>query len=224
MFLSHQLVPGKDLGLLASCPSRLRAWAPWDFDREISETLPLVKETPGLPRPSSWCLTLSGPRAVLPWKHMTSREGAEEWSSRLPLLPSQGPGNMWKRELRGERHRTSFFLQEPAARAASRAAAQLGSQKSPIYLGMKFAIIVLSCSVASDSLLPHGLKPARLLCPGDLPGKNTGVSCHALLHGIFPTQGSNPHLLRLLHCRQILHCWATGEAPEHGINSSQFLN
>ena len=29
---------------------------------------------------------------------------------------------------------------------------------------------------------------------GDLPGKNTGVGCHALLQGIFPTQGSNPGL------------------------------
>ena len=26
---------------------------------------------------------------------------------------------------------------------------------------------------------------------GDSPGKNTGVGCHALLQGIFPTQGSN---------------------------------
>ena len=33
------------------------------------------------------------------------------------------------------------------------------------------------------------------------PGKNTGVSCHFLLQGIFLTQGLN---LRLLHCRQIL--------------------
>ena len=40
-----------------------------------------------------------------------------------------------------------------------------------------------------------GLEPARLLCPWDFPGKNTGVSCHALLQGIFPVQGSNPHLL-----------------------------
>ena len=32
----------------------------------------------------------------------------------------------------------------------------------------------------------HGLKPARLLCPWDSPGKNTGVGCHALLQGIFP--------------------------------------
>ena len=34
---------------------------------------------------------------------------------------------------------------------------------------------------------------------GDSPHKNTGVGCHTLLQGIFLTQGSNPHLLRLLH-------------------------
>ena len=33
----------------------------------------------------------------------------------------------------------------------------------------------------------------------DFPGKNTGVGCHALLQGIFPTQGSNLHLLCLVH-------------------------
>ena len=36
---------------------------------------------------------------------------------------------------------------------------------------------------------------SRLLCPWDLPGKNTGVGCHFLLQGICPTQGSNPGLL-----------------------------
>ena len=30
---------------------------------------------------------------------------------------------------------------------------------------------------------------------GDSPGKNTGVDCHALLQGIFSTQGYNPGLL-----------------------------
>ena len=29
---------------------------------------------------------------------------------------------------------------------------------------------------------------------GDSPGKNIGVGCHALLQGIFPTQGLNPGL------------------------------
>ena len=37
---------------------------------------------------------------------------------------------------------------------------------------------------------------------GDSPSKNIGVGCHALLQGIFPTQGLNPGLL---HCRQILY-------------------
>ena len=57
-------------------------------------------------------------------------------------------------------------------------------------------------SVMSNSLRPHGLQPARLICSWNSPGKNTGVSCHALPHGIFPTQGSNPDLQ---HCRQILY-------------------
>ena len=46
----------------------------------------------------------------------------------------------------------------------------------------------------------------------DSPGKNTGMGCHALLQGIFPTLGSNSSLLGLLHCRWILYGWATREA------------
>ena len=41
----------------------------------------------------------------------------------------------------------------------------------------------------SDSLQPCGMQPTRLLCPWDSPGKNTGVSCHALPKRIFLTQG-----------------------------------
>ena len=55
-------------------------------------------------------------------------------------------------------------------------------------------LLLFSHSAVSDSLRLHGLKPTWLLCPWDSPGKNTGVSCHFLLQGIFPTQGSNPGL------------------------------
>ena len=61
---------------------------------------------------------------------------------------------------------------------------------------------MLSHSVVSDSLRPHGLLPSRLLCPWDSPAKNTGVSCHALHQGIVPTQGLNPGFP---NCRQILY-------------------
>ena len=47
----------------------------------------------------------------------------------------------------------------------------------------------------------------------DSPGKNAAVGRYAILQGVFWTQGSNTCLLRILHCRQILYHWATGEVP-----------
>ena len=46
-----------------------------------------------------------------------------------------------------------------------------------------------SCSVA---LQPHGLCPARLLCPWNSPGKNTAVGSHSLLQGNLPYWGIKP--------------------------------
>ena len=72
---------------------------------------------------------------------------------------------------------------------------------------------LLCCLVAESHLTqlgPHG-PPARLLCPWDSPGKNTGKGCRFLLQGIFPIQGLNPHLLLGRH---ILYHWATWEAPK----------
>ena len=42
----------------------------------------------------------------------------------------------------------------------------------------------------------------KLLRPWDFQGKSTGVGCHFLLQGIFPTQGSNPGLS---HCTQMVY-------------------
>ena len=67
-------------------------------------------------------------------------------------------------------------------------------------------MFVFSCSVMSNSSWPHGLWPARLLCPWEFSGKNTGVDCHFLLLGIFPKQGLNPPLLCLMH-------WQVGSLP-----------
>ena len=41
---------------------------------------------------------------------------------------------------------------------------------------------------------------------GNSPSKKTGVGCHTLLQGIFPTKGSNPHVLSLIH-------WQVGSLP-----------
>ena len=50
---------------------------------------------------------------------------------------------------------------------------------------------------------------------GDSPGKNTGAGCYALFQGIFPTQGSNLHLLCLLH-------WQGGSLPLVPLGSPSF--
>ena len=51
-----------------------------------------------------------------------------------------------------------------------------------------------------------------LFCLWDFPGKNTGMSCHFLLQGIFPTQGSNPSLLH----------WQEDSLPPSHQGSSQY--
>ena len=71
-------------------------------------------------------------------------------------------------------------------------------------------LVTQSCPTVCD---PMDCSP-RLLCPWDSPSENTGVGCHALLQGIFPTQGSNLRLLSLQHCRQIF----TTEPPAKPIH------
>ena len=65
-----------------------------------------------------------------------------------------------------------------------------------------YTCCVLSHSLMSDSLQPHGCSPLGSSVHGDSPGQNIGVSCHALLSGILPTEGLNPGLQ---HCRLILY-------------------
>ena len=57
---------------------------------------------------------------------------------------------------------------------------------------------------------PKDCSPPGSCVHGDSPGKNTGEGCHALLQGIFPTQGSNPGLP---HYRQILYHLSHPRSP-----------
>ena len=78
----------------------------------------------------------------------------------------------------------------------------------------------VGCSILIESCLSTGVvvkwltdallfcNSTRLPCPWDFPRKNTEVSFHFLLQGIFPTQGSNACLL----------CWQMDSLPlgSHG--------
>ena len=61
-------------------------------------------------------------------------------------------------------------------------------------------LVAQSCLTLCD---PTDRSPSGSSVHGDSPGKNAGVGCHAVLQGIFPTQGPNPYLLH----------WQAGSLP-----------
>ena len=79
-------------------------------------------------------------------------------------------------------------------------------------------LVTQLCPTVCD---PMDCSPPGPSIHGDSPGKNTGVGCHVLLQGIFPTQRLNPGLL---HCRQILdllsHQGSSLESPNRDENNT----
>ena len=80
--------------------------------------------------------------------------------------------------------------------------------------GERWLILLVQGSV-SDSLPPHGLWPARFLCPWNFADKNTGVNCDAFLQG-----SSWPRGRTLVSCiaGRLFTIWTTREAL---INSNR---
>ena len=79
-------------------------------------------------------------------------------------------------------------------------------------LRYKFVVLCQVASVMDESLQPCLPSPTKLFCPWNSPGKNTGMGFHALLQGIFLTQGSkhrsfsSPALLGVLFvCLFVFH-------------------
>ena len=79
---------------------------------------------------------------------------------------------------------------------------------------------VLCCAVRSCISLSATPQESRLLCPWDFLGRNTGVGCHFLLQGIFPTKGSNSHLL---HWQADFFFFLTTEPPGKSLKLYFYL-
>ena len=69
----------------------------------------------------------------------------------------------------------------PSFKACFEASLETFDLNSDRLLGILFLFLVLSRSVVSNSLRPHGLQSASFLHSWDSPGKNTGLGCHFLL-------------------------------------------
>ena len=75
-----------------------------------------------------------------------------------------------------------------------------------------FITTVYTCENESEvaQSCPTLCDPMDCSLPWDFPGNSTGVDCHFLLQGVFPTQGLNPGLP---HCRQTLYCLSHQGSP-----------
>ena len=95
-----------------------------------------------------------------------------------------------------------------------------------IYVYLYTYIHMCACAMSLQSCLtlcnPMYSSPPGSSVHRDSPGKNTGVGCQALLQGIFPIQGSNPYLLRLLHFRWILYLLSHRGSPIYTYTHIQF--
>ena len=67
------------------------------------------------------------------------------------------------------------------------------------HLKVELCLDVQSCLTLCNSM---DCSPLGSSVHGDSTGRNTGMGCHALLRGVFSTQGSNPGLP---YCGQILY-------------------
>ena len=89
----------------------------------------------------------------------------------------------------------------------------LQNLKKRVYDISSTVCAVLSHSVVSRSLWPHGLQPTRVLCPCS-SGKNAGGDSLSFLQEIFLTQGSNPGLP---HSRGILYRLSHQGSMDHKV-------
>ena len=108
----------------------------------------------------------------------------------------------WRLGIQGSRCQQVWFLSRPLS--------LICRQPPSSYVTTRPFLSVFIPGFSSSSYRTAQAQSCLTLCnPTDcsLPGssvygilqaKNTGVGCHFLLQGIFPTQGSNRHLLRLL--------------------------
>ena len=99
----------------------------------------------------------------------------------------------------------SLFIKEPDLSDGC-------SQEENFRVGLEYVCLVAqSCLTLCD---PMQYRRLGFSVHQDSPGKNTGVGCHALLQGIFLSQGLNPGLL---HCRRILYHLNHQGNPQSGV-------
>ena len=121
------------------------------------------------------------PHTVVGWSWLLLAGQSCLWTS-LPA-PQWHPIGGWKsatvgtfisQKLTNAKHQGCFFLR----------ALHIYQLTPAVLLQEKLCLSLSSSTISQERLF---MAPARLLWPWNFPGKNTGVGCHFLPQGIFPT-------------------------------------
>ena len=150
----------------------------------------------------TWCEELTHWKRPWCWERLKAGEGDDRGWDDCMALPTRwtwvwvSSGSWWWTGSPG-------VLQSMGSqRVGQDSATELNwTELNSSYPSMK-KVKVKSLSRARLFATPWTVACTKLLRPWDFPGKSTGVGCHFLLQGIFPTQRSNPGLP---HCRQMLY-------------------
>ena len=126
------------------------------------------------------------------WTWVWVNSGSWWWTGRpgvLRFMGSQRVGHDWATELNWTELNWTIYI------IIIRKIDHTSSPSPRLNVFSFFLLELLLFSLMSNYFVTPWTVAHQALCPWDFPGKNTGVSCHFLLQGIFLTQGSNSGLL-----------------------------
>ena len=154
--------------------------------------------------PGSWCIVLG--KSPDKTESHSSHVACSNWQWKWP---TQGPTAGWQQVWDNNSSPLTF---SPSLQGSSCSPLTLCVFSCSIFFFFNGLCSFLSFILESENEVaqlcltlwdPMGCSPlGSSVSPWDFPGKNTGVSCHFLLQGIFPTQESNPGLPQ---CKQTLY-------------------
>ena len=183
---------------------------PWVFTGRTDDEA----ETPVLwpPDAKSW-LIWKDPDAGKDWRQRRRGRQRMRWLDGITDATEMSFGGL--RELVMDRE-TCYAAVHGVAKSWRRLK-RLNSSHNKRLLAVRCVLLLLSCSVVSDSVRPHRRQPTRLLHPWDFPGKSTGVGCHCLLRNSveIPLKTGNRTTISSVQLFSRVHLFATPWAAAH---------
>ena len=135
---------------------------PWPKGKDLAATFMKGAESKGIRRASPFHMQTLSTQFSVPHLGLTPSAGPAVPRSRIPLVPKEAALPWWRQQ-----------------------AGEWGGNWEVV--NCSYVCMLSLFSHVQLCGTPWTIAPSRPLCPWNSPDKNTGVGCHALLQGIFPT-------------------------------------